>query len=33
MRFNTNESGTGWKPYYNIEIIDNDGIVQNVTGL
>jgi len=33
LRFNTNESGTGWGPYYNIEIIDNDGIVQSVTGV
>ena len=33
LRFNTNESGTGWKPYYNIEIIDTDGIVHSVIGV
>ena len=33
LRFHTNESGTGWKPYYNIEIIDTDGVVQSVTGV
>ena len=33
LRFNSNESGTGWKPYYNIEIIDTDGVVHSVTGV
>ena len=33
LRFNTNATGAGWAPFYNIEIIDNDGIVQSVTGL
>ena len=30
FRFDSNESGTGWKPYYNIEVIDNDGITANI---
>ena len=33
FRFDTNESGTGWRPYYNVEVIDNDGIVQSVVGV
>ena len=33
LRFNTNATGAGWAPFYNIEIIDNDGIVQSVTGV
>ena len=33
FRYDTNESGTGWRPYYNVEVIDNDGIVQSVVGV
>ena len=33
FRFDTNESGTVWRPYYNVEVIDNDGIVQSVVGV
>jgi len=33
FKFQSNEGGSGWNPYYTVTITDNTGIVQSVTGI
>ena len=33
FKFITNESGTGWNPFYTVTVTDNTGCTQNVTGI
>ena len=33
FKFDTNESGDGWDPYYTVTVSDNTGIVKSVEGI
>ena len=33
FKFQTDQGGSGWNPYYTVTITDNTGIVQSVTGI